>query len=926
MLRMNQFRSGESAKDYYTESLRQEGYHAKGASRAAHWHGKAAAMLGLSGEVEQKTFARLCDNLHPTLDQSITPRTRSDRTTGYDLNWHVPKSVSVVHAITCDERIAECVRAAVHDTMLEIESHAKTRVRVGGVEQNRDTGNLVWADFLHTTTRPMGGIPDPHLHVHCFVFNMTHDPVENRFKAGQFQDINRDAPYYQEAFYCRLARRLGEIGYASDRTAKGWELAGVTDAITRKFSRRTQEIEALAEQLGITDPDRKANLGSKTRDAKKAAKSPEAVQQDWHERLTPDEHARIDQVRKGAFTSKDRPVTDREAVDHAIGHRFERDSVVPLPRLLEAAIKRGLGSVTPEAVRAEVTRRPEVLLARIDEQTMTTTRAVLAEEKAMLAFARDGRNTCAALERGRGWVPPASCHLNSDQRAAVEHVLRSQDRVTLIRGGAGTGKTTLMREAVSAIESRGTPVVVVAPSADASRGVLRESGFPGAETLHRLLGDRELQAKAKRGVLWCDEAGLVGVPEMRKLFDLAESLGAQVVLSGDCKQHSPVQRGDALRLLESDGGLRPAEVLAVVRQQSQYRAAVEAMSRGRFDEGIAILDKLKAIREVADPERMVMMARDYVETIRSGRSCLAIAPTHAEGEQISSLIRAELKHHSKLSQEQTVVQQLRGLGWTEAQRRDAALYQPGHVVQFHGAAKGFRAGERARVIGRDSDDRVLVESFGVNGRVRRGREPEPRALPIEQAERFSVYEERQLPLAAGERIRISGNGKTKDGKHRLNNGAIYRLEGFTKDGDLRLDNGWVVDRGFGHLSHGYTTTSHAAQGKSVDRVLVSQSWAAIGAASAAQVYVSVSRGKQDVRIYTDDRAALVAAVGKLGIRRSASEVEAALSTNISRTNAERLKAHMERLMRRRAVEQVINRPRPARECGRQPGRGYGYGR
>ena len=52
--------------------------------------------------------------LHLALRQSdsrdlknLTPRTRVNRTCGYDLNFHCPKSVSMVHAWTGDERIIE---------------------------------------------------------------------------------------------------------------------------------------------------------------------------------------------------------------------------------------------------------------------------------------------------------------------------------------------------------------------------------------------------------------------------------------------------------------------------------------------------------------------------------------------------------------------------------------------------------------------------------------------------------------------------------------------------------------------------------------------------------------------------------------------------------------------------------------------------
>lgn len=65
-----------------------------------------------------------------------------------------------------------------------------------------------------------------------------------------------------------------------------------------------------------------------------------------------------------------------------------------------------------------------------------------------------------------------------------------------------------------------------------------------------------------------------------------------------------------------------------------------------------------------------------------------------------------------------------------------------------------------------------------------------------------------LALASGDRIRITAGGKTKDGKHRLNNGALLTVQGFTKQGDILVDHGWVIARDYGHLTHGYVVTSH----------------------------------------------------------------------------------------------------------------------
>ena len=101
--------------------------------------------------------------------------------------------------------------------MQDMEAEMPTRVRKGGKNENRQTGNMAWGEFVHFTSRPVDGVPDPHLHAHCFVFNTTFDQEEDRWKAGQFRELNRDAPYFEAVFHSRLRRRLGR-SWAADRT------------------------------------------------------------------------------------------------------------------------------------------------------------------------------------------------------------------------------------------------------------------------------------------------------------------------------------------------------------------------------------------------------------------------------------------------------------------------------------------------------------------------------------------------------------------------------------------------------------------------------------------------------------------------------------------------------------------------------------
>lgn len=884
MLRIIESKSAGGAKKYFDEGLSREGDYYLGTEQEipGRWGGRAAEMLGLSGQVNRESFHALIDNRHPATGEQLTARNAEGRRCGYDFTFNANKSVSAVYELTGDDAILSAFRVAVRETMEEIEADMQTRVRKGKQDVDRRTGNLVYGEFIHRTTRPpkSTGLPEPHLHAHCYVLNMTFDDKESRWKAGQFGGIKRDAPYYEAAFHARLAGNLAGLGYGIERHAKGWEIAGVPKSVLDKFSNRTAEIEAEAKAKGITSAKAKDQLGAKTRSRKRKDVGMEALREEWAGRLTQDEWAALNGAAGGgsgasAFAlraSVDRPeISDRQAMDYALAHGFERHSVVTEREVMALALRHGVGSVTVEGVRREASRS-DVIAREMEGRKHVTTRAVLAEEKAMIETVKRGRGKCAPLGK-RSFVFDPGARLNNEQKEAVNHVLRSRDAVTGISGGAGVGKTTLMREAVRGIEEGGKQVFTFAPTADASRGVLRSEGFENANTVAALLSSAQLQEQIKGQVVWIDEAGLLGAKTTAQVFKLAEEKSARVVLSGDMGQHRAVERGDALRLLESKAGLKMARVREIQRQKGTYKQAVAAISRGDLAQGFERLDAMGAVVEMADDQRYKALAGEYAQALKTGKTVLAVAPTHAEGGRVTDAVRAELRateggkgKKPLLDLSERLYRRLENLQLTEAQRGDARQYQPGLVVQFTQKAKGFENGERAGVVGVAGNAVEVVNSRGRNV-----------TLPLDQAARFQVYRESQIALAVGEKVRITQNGFSvpNEGKgkgHRLNNGALYQVAGFTKAGDIRLNNDWVVRRDYGHLAYGYCTTSHASQGKTVDRVLIAQSAASFRAASREQFYVSVSRGREAVRIFTDDRQALREAVADSSARMSATEL------------------------------------------------------
>lgn len=869
------------AKNYFW------GYYTEGGQELPGvWGGKGAVRLGLSGAIERGDWNALCENRDPNAGETLTVRQKDGRRVLYDFTFNAPKSVSLLYGLTRDERVLGVFREAVDETMGELEAEMQARVRHSGKMEDRTTGSMVYGKFTHLTARPVDGVPDPSLHMHVAVLNATYDSEEERWKAGQFAGLMRDRKYFEAVFHSKLARKFEELGLSTKRTPTGWDLDGLDKTTLDKFSRRTAQIEERARALGITNAVDKHALGAKTRGAKVDELTMGELERTWRDWLTTDEAGSIEALEKSLGAQPvDEDVSEASgAIQRAIAHAFARQSVVPERQLIAGALRQGYGRVSRETVEAEMARADLIRVKRDDGRMWVTSTGVLEEETRMLAFARQGRGTMLPIAPGRSHVNRA--WLNAEQRRAVSYVLTSRDRVMSIRGAAGVGKTSSLEEIREAVEEVGGTVFAVAPSAGASRGELRESGFATADTVARLLKDEKLQKEIRGSLLIVDEAGMVGSEDMGKLFTLAERQDLRVLLVGDLRQHGSVARGTALRLLEDQAGITPVEITAIQRQKrAEYRGAVGRISDGDIAGGFSAFDRLGWIHEIPEAERYHALAKAYADAVQSGKSSLIVSPTHGEGRVTTGAIREELRSRGLLGEEERQLDVLRPAQLTLGQKMDVTSYATGDVLCFHQNAKGFKKGERLRVV-------------------------DGAPVPLDQAQRFELFRADRIGVSVGDRLRVTQGGKTKDGRHALNNGDLFTVEGFTKAGDLVVQNdrqkksgrgeSWTISKDFGHLAHGFVVTSHASQGKTVDRVFVSQSSRSFPASSREQFYVSVSRAREQVQLFTDDKAELLAAVTPGDERLSATELVGDFQPQA--------------IIRRRLIEQTRN-PEPVLSAG-----------
>jgi len=73
----------------------------------------------------------------------------------------------------------------------------------------------------------------------------------------------------------------------------------------------------------------------------------------------------------------------------------------------------------------------------------------------------------------------------------------------------------------------------------------------------------------KNSVLVIDEAGLLSTKQGKAITDIAKKYNCRIILSGDSKQHSGVERGDYLRILEKYSKTETVELSIIRRQKNK---------------------------------------------------------------------------------------------------------------------------------------------------------------------------------------------------------------------------------------------------------------------------------------------------------------------------------------------------------------------
>lgn len=306
-----------------------------------------------------------------------------------------------------------------------------------------------------------------------------------------------------------------------------------------------------------------------------------------------------DRIAHSMGVEADDPRRARAGVDHVLDEASQRGHIyLPLQPLVESAS--ALLEAPVERIEdavAEGVRDGTLFEDPRDGATVVYRRARYDEERELAQrIAAHAGHTCrvptlseellAAIEARLGFA------LAPGQRSALRHIVGAP--LAVLTGGPGTGKTTIVRAVVDAIERRKLRYELAAPTGRAAQR-LSESTRRPARTIHRLLGFDPRTGQFTKGtgeridadVVVCDEASMV---DQRLMLGLVRALapGSMLLLVGDIEQLPSVGAGDVLAHVIECGAANVAVLDNVFRQaaHSGIVRAAHAVRSGRMEPSV----------------------------------------------------------------------------------------------------------------------------------------------------------------------------------------------------------------------------------------------------------------------------------------------------------------------------------------------------
>jgi conjugative relaxase-like TrwC/TraI family protein len=858
------------AETYYEEKYSQDDYYSEQRRVTGQWMGKGAADLGLAGDVNHEDFSALLQGINPRSGAVLVPKASGydHHAAGWDGVFNAPKSVSTQALVGEDYRLLEGHRLAVERALVGVEKYAMARQRGGRELVN--TENVTAAAFTHVAARPVkdaGHGPDPHLHTHVVFLNITKRP-DGEIRALSPVEIYRCQRLASAIYRSELSQYVQGLGYGIhvNRSDGRWELEGYTREQIMAFSTRRQQIENKMAELSVTGAKAAQIVALETR-ASKEQYDETQLKAEWKQRAAQygiDVKAHLWQALGRQATDTRNTADAREAVEFARIDRTDREAVVSRRDLEVTALQHRMGRTDPGAVRREI-RAQQAAGQLISTESQSPQGSFTTPE--MVALERDNLRL---MKAGQGQAQPMAAPLvvekfgkrkglSQEQIDAATKMLTSKNWMTAIDAIAGSGKTTTVGVIRELAEEQGYTVRAFGPTTKSVQE-LQKAGLRNARTIASLLHG-QLPSSGGPEVWFVDEHSMMDSLNANRLLKAAIELGVErIILVGDTGQHQAIQAGNPIKQF-IDAGMTVARLETIRRQDSPEMKAVVKAARYMPADAFDLLEQQGRITEIPKVgDRYAALAAEYLKGRELNQQTLVVSPANDERRDINATIRGLLVQRGYVEKNGHTQEILIDRKFTPAQIRSANSYQEGDVILARGTREQQKQG-------------LAKNSYAVVGAVdRRGNSLVLRTAADTHIEVFparwektgvEVFTSEHRTLAVGDRVQF----RRPDHRHDIANGEFATIcdidntgARFHFDGDTPRD----IRLAFGdmkHLDHGYASTSHSAQGETVEKCIMhADTTRGERLLNRAWQYVGGSRPKTELQIFTDDAEALRRAV------------------------------------------------------------------
>jgi conjugative relaxase-like TrwC/TraI family protein len=858
-------------EQYYLDTVARglEEYYTGAKEAPGVWVGSGSARLGLAGEVDAEALGRVLEHVHPDGVYRLTASRSVPVVAAYDATFSAPKSVSLLHALGPPETSNE-VRNA-HDAAvaasLPVLEQVACRVRRGrGGHTVIEGEGFVAAAFRHRTSRA----GDPQLHTHVVIANLAHASSDGRWTALDGRPLYawwRPVGHLYEAHLrWELTRRLG-VEWGSVRNGIA-DVAGIPRPVLREFSTRRREIEAHLAEHGKHGARAAQYATYATRTAKDTTVEADGLVPGWR--------ARAEAL--GLDTHTLAAVLDRAAVvEPPASGSAEADRLYRWLAGPKGLTARASTFGTREVIKGICNALPAG--GRVD-QVLDLVEGFLRSDHVVAITLDPG---AATIRRNDGVVIPAH---TDEVRWTTPELLELEGSIVA---------SALRRRAVGA--ARATPAAV-------------EAAVAGGPSLS---GEQQAMIRAICGS--GDGIEVVeGAAGAGKTFALAAARQAWEASGHRVVGCSLAAR--AARQLQDDAGISAATIDRLLSDLDRNGPVLDGRTVVVVDEAAMVgtrkLARLLAHAEAAQAKVVLVGDPCQLPEIDAGGAFRGLRQRLG----VSRLIN---------NRRQTQAWERRSLAELRAGDPDQAVDAFLQHQRIHQAPTSDRAREllveqwlNARTEG---DDALMVASQladvdDLNRRARSALQAQGRLRRDHVVLAGRAYARGDAVLALRNDYRLGLLNGTRATIERIDTGRQH-LVAATNHGPVVIPFHYAAD---GHLTHGYATTVHKAQGTTVDRcfVLVDET------ASREHAYTAVSRGRHgnDLFVVSADRRGeerhaaeaqpdpidqLRAAVQRSGAQRLAlDELEAGSTSHLDRLR------HEHDLLRAR----LGHRPRdPSRDTG-----------